>query len=70
MRRAQRPCFDHDGEPLLTASEAAKRLGTNTETIRRWMRKGVIGYLEIGPYHRKRLRQCEVDRQRRISGAA
>lgn len=67
---ASRVYLDHDGEPLLTAEAAARRLGMNVETVRRWIRKGVIAYIEVGPYRRRRLRQCEVDRQRRASGAA
>ena len=69
MRRTK-PAFDHDGEPLLTATEAATRLGVNVETVRRWVRKGSMKYVEIGPYRRKRLRQCDVDGQRRYCGAA
>lgn len=65
-----RPTYDHDGEPLLTATDAARRLGVNVETVRRWARKGAMRYVEIGPFNRKRLRQCDVDAQRRYSGAA
>lgn len=69
-RRRVRPSFDADGEPLLTATDAAERLGVNVETIRRWSRKGSIRYVEVGPYKRKKFRQCEVDAQRRYCGAA
>lgn len=69
-RRYQRPAFDSDGEPLLTAADAARRLGVSVDTVRRWVRKGSVTYVEIGPYRRKRLRQCDVDQQRRFIGAA
>lgn len=52
--------YDAD-DPLLKPSAAAKRLGVNPETIRRWMRKGVIDFIEVGPFKRKRLRQSTVD---------
>lgn len=70
MRGHVRPCLDTDGEPLLTAEAAAKRLGVNVITIRRWVRKGSMKYVEIGPYKRKKLRQCDVDEQRKYCGAA
>jgi excisionase family DNA binding protein len=57
-------------DPLITPEQAAKRLGVSAETIRRWMRKGVIRYVEIGPYRRKRIRASAADALRRESGEA
>jgi excisionase family DNA binding protein len=34
--------------PFITASEAAKRYGVSTETIRRWARRGWIQSVRIG----------------------
>jgi excisionase family DNA binding protein len=34
--------------PFITASEAAKRYGVSTETIRRWARRGWIQTIRIG----------------------
>ena len=70
MKRRTKPYFDHDGEPLLTAQQAADRLGVNVETVRRWVRKGSVRYVEIGPNHLRRLRQSDVDGQRKYCGAA
>lgn len=69
-KRPVRQVFDHDGEPLLSAKEAARRLDLNVETIRRWVRKGAVPYVEKGPYKRRWLRQCDVEAQRRYCGAA
>lgn len=57
-------------DPLLSVSAAARRLGVNRETIRRWVRKGAMTYVELGPHKRKKLRQSDVDRQRRVVEAA
>lgn len=51
-------------DPLLTPSKAAKRLGVTSETIRRWMKKGALPYVEVGPNHRKRVYLSDVERQR------
>jgi predicted site-specific integrase-resolvase len=42
-------------DPLLRPRDAAKRLGVCTETIWRWMRKGALAYVEVGPHHKKRI---------------
>ncbi len=47
-------------DPLLPPRIAAKRLGVCTETIWRWMRKGSIDYVEVGPHRRKRIRESVV----------
>lgn len=57
-------------ETLLTVRQAARRLGVNPETLRRWVRKGAIPYVELGPNKRKKFRQSDVDNQRRYVGAA
>lgn len=57
-------------DPLLSVSAAARRLGVNRATIRRWVRKGAISYVELGPHKRKRLRASDVDKQRRVVEAA
>lgn len=61
---------NNPNDPLLTVKEAAKRLDVNQSTIRRWILKDAIQYVEQGPYRRKFLLQSVVDMQRRIAGAA
>lgn len=51
-------------DPLLTPRAAAKRLGVTTETLRRWIRNGVLVYAEVGPKRSKRFRQSQIDRHR------
>jgi excisionase family DNA binding protein len=51
-------------DPLLKPKDAAARLGVTAETIRRWIRKKAIPYVELGPNRRKRIRQSVVDAQR------
>lgn len=54
-----------DSRPeFLTTHGAARRLGVTPETIRRWIRKGIMSYVEVGPYAAKRLRAADVDKQR------
>lgn len=45
-------------DPLLTPAEAAAALGNavSAETIRRWMRKGAIPVVRVGPYRRAMIR--------------
>jgi excisionase family DNA binding protein len=35
-------------QPLITTEEVAKRLGTNVDTIRRWVREGLIPAIRLG----------------------
>jgi excisionase family DNA binding protein len=52
--------FERD-DPLLRPAVAAKRLGVCTETIWRWIRKGVMPCERIGPYQKIRIRTSVVD---------
>lgn len=51
-------------DPLRRPGEAAQQLGVHRETVKRWMRKGVIAYEEVGPHRVKRIRQSVIDAQR------
>jgi excisionase family DNA binding protein len=46
-------------DPLLTPSEAAKAvdLAVSAETIRRWIRKGILPVVLVGPYRRAMIRR-------------
>jgi excisionase family DNA binding protein len=64
---AARPKVHHTqtgGDPLMRPGQAASRLGVTTETLRRWMAKGALEYVEVGPFRRKRIRLSEVERFR------
>lgn len=43
-------------DPLLSPLEASKLCGTSAETIRRWIRKGVVPVVLVGPYRRAKIR--------------
>jgi excisionase family DNA binding protein len=51
-------------DDLIRPGIAARRLGVTRETIRRWMAKGAIAYVEVGPFKRKRLRVSDVEQYR------
>jgi excisionase family DNA binding protein len=48
-------------DPLLTPHVAAKRLGVHRETIYRWMHRGLLPFIALGP-RRKMIRESEVRR--------
>lgn len=52
-----------DVDPWLRPAQAARRIGITMQTLRRWMRKGIVAYAVVGPNNHKRIRQSEVDRQ-------
>lgn len=51
-----------DPARLRTVADAARAFGVSDETIRRWVRKGIIGYVMVGPYRIKRIPDSEIDR--------
>jgi len=57
----------HSQDLLLRPKEAAKQLGITTETLRQWVAKGVMDYVEVGPFRHKRYKQSHIDRQLRDS---
>jgi len=40
---------------LLSLNDVAMRYGVDSSTIREWIRKGVIGYVMVGPARVKRV---------------
>lgn len=52
---------------LVTLSEAARELGVDYETVRRWVRKGAVPALEVGPAGSTSLRiaRDELERLKR-----
>jgi len=57
MSDTERPKTASD--PLLTPSEAAKAVdqAVSAETIRRWIRKGILPVVLVGPYRRAMIRR-------------
>lgn len=52
-----------DDDPLLTPAAAARRIGVRPETVWRWIKKNVIPFEYVGPFHKKRIRQSVADAQ-------
>jgi excisionase family DNA binding protein len=47
---------------LLTCQEVARLYHVHVETIRRWIRKGVITVVRVGPYRLVRIQRSEAQR--------
>ena len=45
---------------LLTVAEVAQHYAVSTETVRRWIRKGILGYVMVGPCRVKRIPKVEA----------
>jgi excisionase family DNA binding protein len=58
-QRRKHASSDPPNDPLLTPSEAAKAVGlaVSAETIRRWIRKGILPVVLVGPYRRAMIRR-------------
>lgn len=57
-------------DDLLTVREAAGLLRINYDTLLRWLAKGVIPYVSVGPTNLKRVYRRDVDRLKREVGSA
>jgi excisionase family DNA binding protein len=57
----QKPNPNH-GSTLLTSREVAQLYRVNPETVRRWVRKGILPVVRVGPT--QRIRFCEAHVQR------
>lgn len=49
-------------DTLLTVEEVAKRLSVHVDTIRRWIRSGEIGAIDLGGPAGYRITQAELNR--------
>jgi excisionase family DNA binding protein len=47
---------------LLTVMEVAQTYHVSDDTVRRWMRKGIIGYVMVGPFRVKRIPKVEAEK--------
>lgn len=45
---------------LLTVREAAARLTVDASTVKRWIAKGALQAVAVGPYHRLRVTPAEL----------
>lgn len=52
---------EHQRDPLLMPSQAAKRLGVHRDTMWRWIKKGIVEIERVGPYKKIRIRASVVD---------
>lgn len=52
---------DDGHDRLLTTSDVARMYGVSDETVRRWIRKGVIPFTQVGPYRAKRIRLSDAE---------
>lgn len=50
-----------DGSELLSLAEAADLCTVDYETFRRWVAKGTIRHVLVGPYATKRVRRRDVE---------
>jgi excisionase family DNA binding protein len=50
------------GDALLTSREVAQLYRVNPETVRRWVRKGILPVIRVGPTHRIRFCESQVQR--------
>lgn len=47
---------------LLTPTQVAEIYDVDVETVRRWLRKGIIAHVLVGPYRYKRIPEAEAKR--------
>lgn len=50
-----------DPDELLTLEECAAMCTVDYETFRRWVAKGVVPHVQVGPSNLKRVRRRDVD---------
>ena len=58
MRRA---VSEDESEEKLPLSKAAKMCGVDYDTFLRWVLKGAVPYVLVGPYNRKRVSRRDVE---------
>lgn len=60
-----------DAKTLLSTADVAKLYGVSEETVRRWVRKGVIAYKQVGPFRLTRITLEEAKKHLKdVQGAA
>jgi len=56
-----RPLSEDESEEKLPLSKAAKMCGVDYDTFLRWVLKGAVPYVLVGPYNRKRVLRRDVE---------
>lgn len=54
---------------LLTIGQVARSYGVSEETIRRWVRKQVLGCVHVGPFRLRRILREEAEKYVALPGA-
>lgn len=49
-------------DELFTCQEVADKYHVHAETVRRWVRKGIIAVVLVGPYRLVRIRREEAEK--------
>jgi len=55
------PSSRDDDDEKLPLSKAAKMCGVDYDTFLRWVLKGAVPYVVVGPYNRKRVWRRDVE---------
>lgn len=56
------PNITRDATELLTVREASERYHVHVNTLRIWIRKGVVPHVRVGPFGAIRLRAIDLSR--------
>jgi predicted site-specific integrase-resolvase len=67
-RTKQRALSQDESDEKLPISRAAKMCGVDYDTFLRWVRKGVVPYVVVGPHNRKRVLRRDVEQLIRAGG--
>lgn len=55
---------------LLTPTQVAEAYDVDVATVRRWLRKGIVAHVLVGPFRYKRIPESEARRVfRKVQGA-
>jgi len=55
------PLAQDESDEKLPLSKAAKMCGVDYDTFLRWVLKGVVPYVVVGPHNRKRVSRRDVE---------
>lgn len=56
------PTTQPERRELMTITEAAERCGVDYDTFLRWVAKGVLPHVVVGPFNRKRVYKRDVEK--------
>jgi predicted site-specific integrase-resolvase len=61
MAGSPKPQPQYEPDEKVPISVAAKMCGVDYDTFLRWVRKGVVPYVVVGPHNRKRVLRRDVE---------